>query len=490
MSDHIFKLIHSLDRKEKSHFTKYAGMSKSDSKLLQLYQAINKMEVYDEGKLRKKFRLSFDSLKSDLQGKLVEALADFHKADSDDSSVYHTLVLLPILLDKKLRHHFEQHLKKAKKQAEKSENWSALYELLNWEKKYLRAGIDNKGLAEKLEAIYQKQNHCITAQQQEAYWQNIYFQLNMILRHDHKLVQSDNKKRFETLGNVPQIKEDELLSLKSKFYYHRSQNVYLRHTNRQEDALQHAHNVILTLESKQNTSQIYVDALCSLSNAYEALERFDRHDEIMDKLKKLPQYQDTENIFVFEKACSTGLRYYLNTGQFKQANRLAEDMYDRWEQVKKEVPPFSQMWYCYNFIITYWILADYPKTLFWIAIILEYKFTTEGKNYLMGARLLELMIYYDYRPAKLDNRLDSIRRVLREHWELGDYEKTIFTFFHQLIREPENEHLAVFQNFYDALKPYAEERLTTSNELSYWSQSKIEGKTLRAIIEQADEKRS
>jgi len=486
MSDHIFKLINSLDRKEKAHFTKYAGMSRSDPKFLQLYQTINKMEVYEEDKLRKKFRQSFDSLKSDLQGKLLEALADFHKADSEISSVHYALVVLPVLLEKKLNHHFEQHLKKAKKQAENSENWSALYELLDWEKKYLRKSVNNKGLAEKFEAIYEKQNHCIATQQQEAYWQNLYLQLNTILRHDHRLRQSDNKKRFEALGNAPQIKEEELLSLKAKFYYHRSQNVYLRHTNRQEDALQHAHNVLLTLESKQNTSQVYVDALCSLSNAYEALERFDRHDEIMDKLKKLPKYQDTENIFVFEKACSTGLRYYLNTGQFEEARRLAEDMYNRWEQMKKEVQPFTQIWYCYNFIITHWILADYSKALFWMSIILDYKFTPEGKNYLMGARLLELMIYYDYKPAGLENRLDSIRRVLAEHWELSEYEKSVFTFFNQLIRKPKNEHLAVFQDFYDTLKPYAKVRLTTSNELSNWSKAKIEGKTLRQVIEQAN----
>lgn len=486
MSDHIFKFINSLDRKEKAHFTKYAGMSKSDSKLLQLYQAINKMEVYDEGKLRKKFRQSFDSLKSDLQGKLLEALADFHKVDSESSSVHHTLILLPVLLEKKLRHHFEQHLKRGKKQAENTENWSAFYELLNWEKKYLRTRIDNKGLAEKFEEIYQKQTHCIAAQQQEAYWQNVYFQLNMILRQDHRLVQSDNKKRFKAIGNVPEVEENKLLSLKAKFYYHRSQNVYFRHTDRREGAVQHAHHLVSILESNQNTSQVYIDALCSLSGAYEALERFDMHDEIMDKLKKLPQYKDTENIFVFEKTCHTGIRYYLNTGQFEQAERLAEDMYSRWKQVKKEVRIFLQMWYCYNFIITYWILGNYDKALFWIAIILDYKFTPEGKNYLMGARLLELMIYYDYRSGELDSRLDSIRHVLSKHWEPGNYEKTIFTFFNQLIRKPKSEHLSIFQDFYDTLKPYAEKRLTTSNELSYWCCSKIEGKSIREIIEQAN----
>jgi len=485
MSDHIFKLIHSLTKKEKGHFTKYAGMSKSDSKSLQLYQAINKMDDYDEGKLRRKFRQSFDSLKSDLQGKLLEALSDFHKkADSDSPSVHHALLVLPVLLEKKLNHHFEQHLKKNKKQAEDAENWAALYELLDWEKQYLRKSIESKGLAEKFESIYEKQNHCLTAQQQEAHWQNIYFQLNLILKHDHRLLKTDNEERFKAIGDTPETDEQDLTSLKAKFYYHRSRNVYLRNMEQAEDALIHAERLVEIL--KGNDSIEYIDALCSLARAYEFLERFEQQGEIIEKLKALPRYKDEDDVLVFEKACQIGVRYYLNTDRFEEAVSLSETVYGRWEQVKSEIQVFQQQQYCYNFIIANWILDDYSRALFWIAIILDYKFTPEGKNYLMGTRLLELMIYYDHKAVELDNRLDSVRHVLKEHWELGDYERNIFTFFNQLIRKPESEHLSVFQNFYKNLKPYTEKRLIASNELSCWCKAKMERKSLRTVIEQTD----
>jgi len=482
MSDHIFKLIHSLNRKEKAHFTKYAGMSKSDSKSLQLCQAINKMEAYEEGKLRKKFRQSFDSLKSDLQGKLLEALADFHKADSEHSSVYHALVVLPVLLEKKLTHHFEQHLKKAKKQAENAENWSALYELLDWEKKYLRKSADNKGLAEKFEHIYQRQKHCIAVLQQETYWQNIYFQLNLILKHDHRLLKEDNEKRFKAIGNTPEIEEEGLASLKAKFYYHRSRNVYLRCTESPEKSLFHAERLPVILEGKDDTK--YVDALCSLSRAYSANEQFEKQGEVINRLRQLPQYQSENDILVFEKICQISMRYYLNTMQFEAAAELSDIFDNRWEEVTQDLQPYAQMSYCYNFIITHWLLEDYSKALFWIARILEYKFTAEGKNYLMGARILELVIYYDYKPAALENRLDSVRHVLSKHWELTDYEKDIFSFFHQFIKKPHREHLAIFQNFQTSLEQYAKKRLIASNEMLYWCRAKISGKTVRKVIEE------
>lgn len=483
MSDHIFNLINSLDRKEKAHFTKYAGMSRSEPKFLQLYQAINKMEKYDEVKLRKKFRQSFDSLKSDLHGKLLEALADFHKANAGSSSVHYALGLLPVLLGKKLKHHFEQVLKKAQKQAEEKENWSALYELLDWEKEYLFKSIDSKGLAEKFEKVYEKQNHCIATQEQETYWQNMYLQLNMILRDDHRLLKKGNLNRFEQIGNVPEVDAEKLPSIKAQFYYHRSRNIYYRSVGQAPKALKHAKRIVDVLESKEPDSKRYVDALCSLSRVYSKLGEFEEQGAIIDRLKQLPQLKDGD-IILFEKTCQIRVTYYLNTFQFEELAHLTNTIYDRWEDIKKHLNAHLQQGYCYNFIITYWILADYSKALFWMAMILDYKFTTEGKNYLMGARLLELMIYYDHKPAELDNRLDSVRHVLREHWELSQYEKTVFTFFNQLIRKPESEHVSIFKDFYTTLKPYTKERLIVSNEMMYWCQTKLENKTLRTIVEQ------
>jgi len=170
--------------------------------------------------------------------------------------------------------------------------------------------------------------------------------------------------------------------------------------------------------------------------------------------------------------------------QFEQAAELSHTFDDRWEMVTEDLQPYIQMSYCYNFIITHWLLEDYSKALFWIARILEYQFTTEGKNYLMGARILELMLYYDYKPQELENRLNSIKRVLNEHWETTDYEKNIFSFFHKLIKKPQREHHSVFQNFQTSLEAYAKKRLITSNEMWCWCQAKIEDKTVREVIEE------
>lgn len=483
MSDHVFKLIHSLDKKEKGYFKKYAKMNKSDPKFLELYEYINKMDNYDEERLRRKFRTSSDSLKSDLQKKLLEALADFHKANLDSSSAHHALVLLPVLLEKKLDHYFEQRLKKAKEQAETSENWSTLYELLNFEKKYLKKSINNRGLAEKYKEIYQQQNQCVAAQQQETYWENIYLQLNFILKHDHRLLKEDNRKRFDSIGSACGTEVEKLLSTKAKFYYHSSQNVYLRHArNPKKQAIEQAEQLVDFLKDKDHEK--YIDALCGLARAYSADEQFEKQGEIIEQLRQIAQHQSGNDIEMFEKICRFGVKYYLNVGQFEESGRLADEMERRWEKIQNKTQLFQQQLYCYNFILTYWILANYDKALFWLALILEYKFTPEGKNYLMGARLLELMVYYDCRLEVLDSRLDSIKRVLNEHWEISDYEKDIFSFFNKLIKKPQREHNSVFQDFQTLLEPYAKKRFIASSEMLYWCRAKIEAKTVREVIEE------
>jgi len=416
----------------------------------------------------------------------LEALTDFYKSDSDNSDTYQTLTLLPVLYEKKLWYPFEQRLKKTQEKAKAAESWINLYELLEWEKKYLKKSNNRKEYAEKLTNIYQQQTLCTQALQQETQWQNFYLQLNSVLINDNRLRLSANRQRFEELGKISESDKTKFLSLKALFYYHRGRNVYYRHVGQPEKALKHAQCILNILEAKQDSSQLYVDALCSLSRVYDILERFDLQEEIMQKLMTLPQYNDENIITVFDKTCHIGMRYYLNTHQFEQAAILVETLNHRWEQLRAEIQPFRQQFYCYHAIITHWILADYSKTMTWVAMILDYKYTQEGKNFLLGARLLELMIYYEYRPEVLDSRLDSIRRVLDRHWELGDYEKQVFAFFGKLIRQPEREHSSIFQNFYTTLKKYAEQRLIASNEMMYWCQSKIEKKTLRAIIEQAN----
>ncbi len=84
-SDDLFRLIHSLTLVEKSYFKKFAGRhSPRDSKYLQLFDAINSQEVFEEESLKRKFK-AYPSMKLYLFDIILKSLlvytGDFEKQE-------------------------------------------------------------------------------------------------------------------------------------------------------------------------------------------------------------------------------------------------------------------------------------------------------------------------------------------------------------------------------------------------------------------------
>src|SRR3978361_704030 len=101
-SDILFQLIHSLEKSEKRNFKLYIKRSsaKEDLKIIQLFDAIDKLNEYDEKLLLKKLPLS--NLKTHLYKQVLASLRLLKTAENIDLQLHEQLDYARILYNKGL----------------------------------------------------------------------------------------------------------------------------------------------------------------------------------------------------------------------------------------------------------------------------------------------------------------------------------------------------------------------------------------------------
>ncbi|MES1160096.1 MAG: hypothetical protein ABUM51_05015, partial [Bacteroidota bacterium] len=140
-SDTLFQLIHSLEKAEKRHFKLYIKRSstKEDLKIVQLFDALDKLSDYDEKVLLKKLsgieKPQLSNLKTHLYKQILASLRLLKSADSIDLQLNETFDYAHILYKKGL---FQQSLKlleRAKETAKANQKFNFLAQVLALEKR-------------------------------------------------------------------------------------------------------------------------------------------------------------------------------------------------------------------------------------------------------------------------------------------------------------------------------------------------------------------
>lgn len=135
----VHKLIHSLDKNEKRYLKLYAQtMGKKGSHVLLLFDALARQKVYDEQKLKRKFReqkftKQLPVALSYLYDLILTGLNNYHRGKSIEEQILEGLRSLKILYKKQLYQQLEIELKKIKQLTIKYDQSFYLPRILDWE---------------------------------------------------------------------------------------------------------------------------------------------------------------------------------------------------------------------------------------------------------------------------------------------------------------------------------------------------------------------
>src|SRR5258708_2043266 len=140
-SDTLFQLIHSLEKSEKRHFKLYIKRSsaKEDLKIVQLFDALDKLNDYDEKNLLKKLagiqKPQLSNLKTHLYKQILASLRLLKSAESIDLQLNEMFDYAHILYKKGLFQQSLRLLDRAKDTAKANQKFNFLVQVISLEKR-------------------------------------------------------------------------------------------------------------------------------------------------------------------------------------------------------------------------------------------------------------------------------------------------------------------------------------------------------------------
>jgi hypothetical protein len=140
-ADVLYQLVRSLEKSEKRHFKLYIKRSsaKQDLKIIQLFDALDKMPEYDERILLKKLPIvtkpQLANLKTHLYKQLLASLRLLKTSESTDLQLSEQLDHARVLYNKGLKLQSLKILEKAKEVAKSNSKFNYLAQVISLEKK-------------------------------------------------------------------------------------------------------------------------------------------------------------------------------------------------------------------------------------------------------------------------------------------------------------------------------------------------------------------
>ncbi len=160
-SDILFQLIQTLEKSEKRHFKLYIKRSsaKEDLKIVQLFDALDKMKDYDEHLLLKKLKEitkpQLANLKNHLYKEVLASLRLLKTTENVDLQLSEQLDNARLLYNKGLKHQSLRILERAKELAKANQKYNFLVQALSLEKKIETLHITRSSV-EKTEVMTQE----------------------------------------------------------------------------------------------------------------------------------------------------------------------------------------------------------------------------------------------------------------------------------------------------------------------------------------------
>jgi tetratricopeptide (TPR) repeat protein len=466
--NNLFELIQSLTPSEKRFFRQsIAEPGKNESNYLRLFNEIEKMDSYDDLKIKKRFKgekftNQLHVTKIYLHEIILKALRNYHGSLSVSMALKNHLQNIEIYFNKELYNQCALEIQKAEKTALRFEDDIALLEISNWNRKLSQTRSPQDFNIKKVLEIQKK---------------SIERLLNV---HDFWQRMISDPLHTKT---VPMA---EPLTLGA--------NVLSHHIQYRE-AIQHRKNdiakssllqLITILEKQPHRIEaepaIY---LSTMNNLLSFLVFTKKTDEALSLLPKVKMFferiddskRSKSNFRLILRTYNIELEIYRDTESLEHASHLIDEIQKLLSEHQDRVPSSYLISLWFQFAYIFFLRKQYKSALRWINEILNSSFGEQRKDLHFQTHLLNLMVHLELRNFFVMRYfVDSTRRLYKKNHALKPHHKFILLFFNSAGNQPESNHKALFEQLHHNL--FSTPTLIPNNELDYidwkkWISEKI-----------------
>ena len=492
----LFQLIQAMSKSEKRYFTLDAQKSgRRSSKYLELFQAINDMEEYDEEKLRKKFGRHLPSDKSYLYDSILRSMRDYRSSKSRAARIKELELDARYLYERGLYEQSEERLIQANQLARELDDQLALLEIIREQLNFVWI-MKKKDYRNIIEALLEEKEENIANIKEELKYLSLAYKIQ-IAKHEPELKQDSEK--VEMLFPASWFRQE---------YSPRSahaQRRFLQSAAQYNDLIENfdqANDLYFRMvewwdDYPAIKEEEYVRYLADVFNLLHASYSQKKYQQFESLLKKIEQekpgsYHDQR--LIFKQLTNYKLLYHINFGISEGSEALVQQVEEGMAVYK--LNPVSQLIIAFNLALLLFILGKFELCHQWCEKVLrDYNRTVNNPDFRLATYLLSLLAAYDSSEIdRLDSSLRALQRTLKSSAkeERGQFFTRTAYHIKRLSNAPMKQAKAMLQDFEDnllAIRADGQESIPLGlDELVLaWIKSQKLGKPMRAIVREAVE---
>jgi len=500
-SDTLFLLIKSLEKSEKRNFKLYIKRSsaKEDLKIIQLFDALDKLADYDERLLLKKMpsveKPQLANLKTHLYKQLLASLRLLKSTESIDLQLNEQLDYARILYNKGLHLQSLKILDKAREMARGHHKFNFMAQVLSLEKKIEALHI-TRSLQGKSEKLSQEALEVIDHISMVARLSNLAVQLySWYIQNGHARNEKDEvavKNFFKE--NLPQG-ADGFTGFYEKLYLYQSYVwyafirqdflMYYRYSQKWVDLFD-KEQMMIAVETGH-----FIKGMHNLLNAHFDLKNFSQFENVLSRFERFAMTtqanrHDNFRIHTFIYINSARINQHLMMGTFSDGLALVKPIVDQLEEYSLYVDNHRILVFNYKIASLYFGAGDYATSIDYLQKIINshVDLRTDLQCY---ARLMHMMAHYEMGNDDIMEYLTkSVYRFMAKMQNLRGVEEEMFKFIRLSFHLSQKKMKPALETFLTTIKKFEKNRFETRAfaylDVISWVEAKVLDKPMSKVV--------
>jgi len=500
-TDILFQLIKSLEKSEKRHFKLYIKRSsaKEDLKIIQLFDAVDKLDDYDEKVLLKKLagteKRQLYNLKTHLYKEILASLRLLKSSDSIDLQLNEQFDYAHILYKKGLFQQSLRILDKAKETAKVHQKFNFLTLVISLEKRietlHITRSMINRAEQLSAEAIEVGMHIDMVAR-----LSNLALKLyGWFIKYGHARNEKDEAQVIQFMKDNLPSNAWEQTGFYERLYLYQSytwyafirQNflIYYRYSQKWADLFKEQ-PLMIRVETGH-----YIKGLHNLLNAHFDLRNFKKFGSTLEEFElyaQTPRVTENDNFRIqsFIYIASAKINQHSMRGTFKEGLHLVPGIEKQLEEDELFIDRHRILVLNYKIATLYFGSGDYETSIDYLQKIIND--TTDLRDDLQSyARLVHLMAHYEMGNIDIIESLArSVYRYMAKKENLTMVEEEMLKFLRQSFDVSARKIKPELEKLLEKIK-YLEKNRFETRAFAYldiisWLESKVYEKPMSAII--------
>lgn len=504
-SDDLFQLIKSLTKSEKRYFKRFCMLYSTGKKnnYLKLFDAMDKQRIYNEKKIKEKFRREtfakqLSVVKDYLSKLILRSLITMESSRKLYFELRQSVAECELLMLKGLYKQSFKRSQTVKKLSYKFGYYLLIVELLGNEKVLIRE-LNLKDQAEELKKIVTEEQLVLNEIIKIRQILNLNRELMSLLNKIGTPVRSEsNILKIHSLSDkFNNISIAESSSYQSKTIYYHSRTMIHMAINEYDSALKYSVALYDTLRKYDYLSSkdprnfygvLHNLVLLSLDN-----KNFESAEKYSIELRKY--YNDALKISTSQTRNNLNLNYFIlqltinnRLCKIEENLSLIEKSKELIEKYKNNISPPETVDMFYELICTYMINNDWETALYYSNLLLNKKNDKMKSDFKIILNIYNIIIHFELdNNLHLDNIIGSFYRYLFKSSKENRLELLIITYLKKLLHANNKSDIIEILKILKLkllssnISTY-EKHLTENFYILEWIDSKIGNKSLKELI--------